>query len=68
MSHLREDRTHLPHSTKRLKAWQVSGGQPAGVSLMSFDKDTAFACSYGWEQNANSPVCLPIEPWLTSWL
>jgi CRISPR-associated protein Csd1 len=30
------------------------GGQGAGVSLMSFDKD-AF-CSYGWEQNANSPT------------
>jgi len=30
------------------------GGQAAGVSLMSFDKE-AFQ-SYGWEQNANSPV------------
>jgi CRISPR-associated protein Csd1 len=30
------------------------GGQAAGVSLMSFDK-AAFR-SYGWEQNANSPV------------
>lgn len=30
------------------------GGQAAGVSLMSFDKE-AFR-SYGWEQNANSPV------------
>lgn len=30
------------------------GGQPAGVSLMSFDKG-AFK-SYGWEQCANSPV------------
>jgi CRISPR-associated protein Csd1 len=30
------------------------GGQAAGVSLMSFDKE-AFR-SYGWDQNANSPV------------
>jgi CRISPR-associated protein Csd1 len=30
------------------------GGQAAGVSLMSFDKE-AFQ-SYGWEQNANSPL------------
>ncbi len=30
------------------------GGQASGVSLMSFDKE-AFR-SYGWEQNANSPV------------
>jgi len=30
------------------------GGQAAGVSLMSFDKE-AFQ-SYGWAQNANSPV------------
>lgn len=30
------------------------GGQAAGVSLMSFDKE-AFQ-SYGWSQNANSPV------------
>jgi len=30
------------------------GGQAAGVSLMSFDKE-AFQ-SYGWDQNANSPV------------
>lgn len=30
------------------------GGQPSGVSLMSFDKD-AFR-SYGWDQCANSPV------------
>jgi CRISPR-associated protein Csd1 len=30
------------------------GGQAAGVSLMSFDK-AAFR-SYGWDQNANSPV------------
>jgi CRISPR-associated protein Csd1 len=30
------------------------GGQSAGVSLMSFDKE-AFQ-SYGWDQNANSPV------------
>lgn len=32
------------------------GGQPAGVSLMSFDKD-AFR-SYGWDQCANSPVSM----------
>jgi CRISPR-associated protein Csd1 len=30
------------------------GGQPSGVSLMSFDKE-AFR-SYGWDQCANSPV------------
>ena len=31
------------------------GAQPSGVSLMSFDK-AAFR-SYGWQKNANSPVC-----------
>lgn len=31
------------------------GGQPSGVALMSFDKQ-GFR-SYGWEKNANSPVC-----------
>ena len=39
---------------EKIKGLASLGGQPAGVSLMSFDKD-AF-CSYGWEQNANSPV------------
>jgi CRISPR-associated protein Csd1 len=39
---------------EKIKGVGSLGGQPAGVSLMSFDKD-AF-CSYGWEQNANSPV------------
>lgn len=38
----------------KIKGLAGLGGQPAGVSLMSFDKD-AF-CSYGWDQNANSPV------------
>ncbi|MBV9295259.1 MAG: type I-C CRISPR-associated protein Cas8c/Csd1 [Acidobacteriaceae bacterium] len=42
-------RTH-----EKIKGLKKLGGQSAGVSLMSFDKD-AF-CSYGWEQNANSPV------------
>lgn len=32
------------------------GGQAAGVLLMSFDK--AAFCSYGWEQNSNSPISI----------
>jgi CRISPR-associated protein Csd1 len=39
---------------EKVKGLASLGGQSSGVSLMSFDKD-AF-CSYGWEQNANSPV------------
>ncbi len=39
---------------EKIKGLASLGGQSSGVSLMSFDKD-AF-CSYGWEQNANSPV------------
>jgi CRISPR-associated protein Csd1 len=39
---------------EKIKGLASLGGQSAGVSLMSFDKD-AF-CSYGWDQNANSPV------------
>jgi len=39
----------------KIKGVSSLGGQPAGVSLMSFDKE-AFR-SYGWKQNANSPVC-----------
>jgi len=39
---------------EKIKGTSSLGGQPAGVSLMSFDKP-AFR-SYGWEQNANSPV------------
>jgi CRISPR-associated protein Csd1 len=39
---------------EKIKGLASLGGQASGVSLMSFDKD-AF-CSYGWEQNANSPV------------
>jgi CRISPR-associated protein Csd1 len=39
---------------EKIKGLTSLGGQAAGVSLMSFDKD-AFR-SYGWEQNANSPV------------
>jgi CRISPR-associated protein Csd1 len=39
---------------EKIKGMASLGGQPAGVSLMSFDKE-AF-CSYGWGQNANSPV------------
>lgn len=38
----------------KIKGAARLGGQPAGVSLMSFDKD-AFK-SYGWDQNQNSPV------------
>lgn len=40
---------------EKIKGLASLGGQSAGVSLMSFDKE-AF-CSYGWEQNLNSPVC-----------
>jgi CRISPR-associated protein Csd1 len=39
---------------EKIKGVVNLGGQPAGVSLMSFDKD-AFR-SYGWNQNENSPV------------
>ena len=39
---------------EKIKGVGSLGGQPAGVSLMSFDKE-AFR-SYGWDQNANSPV------------
>lgn len=39
---------------EKIKGLSSLGGQPAGVSLMSFDKQ-AFR-SYGWEQNQNSPV------------
>jgi len=38
----------------KIKGASSLGGQPAGVALMSFDKQ-AF-CSYGWEQNQNGPV------------
>ena len=38
----------------KIKGMASLGGQAAGVSLMSFDK-SAFK-SYGWDQNANSPV------------
>jgi CRISPR-associated protein Csd1 len=38
----------------KIKGLAALGGQAAGVSLMSFDKE-AF-CSYGWDQNENSPV------------
>lgn len=38
----------------KIKHTASIGGQPSGVSLMSFDKD-AFR-SYGWAQCANSPV------------
>ena len=38
----------------KIKGMVNLGGQASGVSLMSFDKP-AFR-SYGWEQNANSPV------------
>lgn len=39
----------------KIKGLANIGGQPSGVSLMSFDKH-AFR-SYGWDQNGNSPVC-----------
>jgi CRISPR-associated protein Csd1 len=39
---------------EKVKGTSSLGGQASGVSLMSFDKQ-AFR-SYGWEQNANSPV------------
>ncbi len=39
---------------EKIKGLASLGGQSSGVSLMSFDK-AAFR-SYGWEQNANSPV------------
>lgn len=39
---------------EKVKGTSSLGGQPSGVSLMSFDKE-AFR-SYGWEQNENSPV------------
>ena len=39
---------------EKVKGLSSLGGQAAGVSLMSFDKQ-AFR-SYGWEQNQNSPV------------
>jgi CRISPR-associated protein Csd1 len=42
-------RTH-----EKIKGASNLGGQASGVALMSFDKD-AFR-SYGWDQNANSPV------------
>ena len=38
----------------KIKGLSSLGGQAAGVSLMSFDKESFR--SYGWEQNANSPV------------
>lgn len=38
----------------KIKGLTALGGQPSGVSLMSFDKE-AFR-SYGWDQNENSPV------------
>ncbi len=38
----------------KIKGLASLGGQAAGVSLMSFDKESFR--SYGWEQNANSPV------------
>jgi CRISPR-associated protein Csd1 len=39
---------------EKIKGLASLGGQSAGVSLISFDKQ-AF-CSYGWKQNANSPL------------
>lgn len=45
----------IARTADKIKGLASLGGQPAGVALMSFDK-AAFR-SYGWEQNANSPVC-----------
>ncbi len=39
---------------EKVKGLAKLGGQPSGVSLISFDKE-AFQ-SYGWRKNANSPV------------
>lgn len=39
---------------EKIKGATSLGGQPAGVSLMSFDKESFR--SYGWVQNQNSPV------------
>ena len=44
----------IPPTHAKIKGTAALGGQAAGVSLMSFDK-AAFR-SYGWDQNANSPV------------
>lgn len=44
----------LAPTHEKVKGVGSLGGQAAGVSLMSFDKD-AFR-SYGWERNSNSPV------------
>jgi CRISPR-associated protein Csd1 len=37
-----------------IKGAAALGGQPSGVALMSFDKESFR--SYGWDKNANSPV------------
>ncbi|MFN0167513.1 MAG: type I-C CRISPR-associated protein Cas8c/Csd1 [Bryobacteraceae bacterium] len=37
-----------------IKGATALGGQPSGVALMSFDKESFR--SYGWDKNANSPV------------
>jgi CRISPR-associated protein Csd1 len=44
----------IPSTHEKIKGLANLGGQPTGVSLISFDKQ-AF-CSYGWKQNANSPL------------
>ncbi|WP_027184228.1 type I-C CRISPR-associated protein Cas8c/Csd1 [Desulfovibrio inopinatus] len=48
------DVTSLATTHEKIKGTSSLGGQSAGVSLMAFDK-AAFQ-SYGWKQNANSPV------------
>lgn len=40
----------------KIKGADSVGGQSAGAALMSFDKGNPAFESYGWEQNANSPV------------
>jgi len=46
--------SRVPLTHFKIKHTTSLGGQPSGVSLMSFDKD-AFR-SYGWKKNANSSV------------
>lgn len=44
----------IPLTHDAVKGLSNLGGQPSGVALMSFDKPSF--CSYGWENNENSPV------------
>ncbi len=51
---IRQTSGPIAQTHEKIKGTSKLGGKSAGVSLMSFDKP-AFR-SYGWEQNANSPV------------